>query len=86
MVAVEAGADPSLMGRFRVLSTPTWILLVDGEETARVAGLTHVDEIMRAIEPCLAASRHRTGEGHGARPRNVPASGGGSFNPGVEVR
>jgi thioredoxin 1 len=47
--------NPEISRRFGVMSIPTLILFVGGEEKARVVGARGKDAILREIEPQIAA-------------------------------
>src|SRR2546423_15394914 len=47
--------NPEISRRFGVMSIPTLILFVGGEEKARVVGARGKDAILREIEPAIAA-------------------------------
>jgi thioredoxin 1 len=47
--------NPEISRRFGVMSIPTLILFVAGEEKARVVGARGKDAILREIEPQIAA-------------------------------
>ena len=47
--------NPEISKRFGVMSIPTLILFVGGEEKARVVGARGKDAILREIEPAIAA-------------------------------
>jgi len=47
--------NPEISKRFGVMSIPTLILFVGGEEKARVVGARGKDAILREIEPQIAA-------------------------------
>lgn len=53
VIAADAWERPSLVARFRILCLPTCVLLIDGVERTRFAGLRRKQWILRRLEPHL---------------------------------
>jgi thioredoxin 1 len=55
VVKMNVDENPTTTMRFGVMSIPTLILFKDGEEKARFVGARAKDDILRGIEPHVAA-------------------------------